>query len=163
MTFLKWWASETVYEACSPDLPFNIASLPDPGALRSQRLIQAAFSTNDLLKNLDEGEIRGVIACMHATTIHQDCSIIQEGTSGAQAYVLEGTSSSLPSSSNIHTPLGILINISSEMTGDQEEARRNSRGYLRLYRSSLTYSLIRSGFLWRLSKGDNVRYLRLKK
>lgn len=81
------------------------------GALRSQRLIQAAFSKNDLLKNLDEGEIRGVIACMYPTAIHQGCSVIQEGTSGAQAYVLEGKSSSLPSSGNIQTPLRILINI----------------------------------------------------
>ncbi|XP_075895078.1 cGMP-dependent protein kinase 1 [Nelusetta ayraudi] len=55
----------------------------------SQRLIQAAFSKNDLLKNLDEEEIRGVIACMYPTTIHQGCSVIQEGTCGAQAYVLE--------------------------------------------------------------------------
>lgn len=49
------------------------------------------------------------------------------------------------------------------MTGDQEEAQQNSRGYLRLYRSSLTYSLITLGFPGRLSKGDDARYLRLKK
>lgn len=49
------------------------------------------------------------------------------------------------------------------MTGDQEEAQRNSRGYPRLYRSFLTYSLIRAGFPGRLSKGDDVRYSRLKK
>lgn len=90
MIFLKLCASETIYEACSSDLPFNIASLPDLGAHRSQRLIQAAFSKNDLLKNLDDGETRGVIACMYPTTIHQGCSVVQEGTSGAQAYVLEG-------------------------------------------------------------------------
>ncbi|XP_040898400.1 cGMP-dependent protein kinase 1 isoform X1 [Toxotes jaculatrix] len=55
----------------------------------SQRLIQAAFLKNDLLKNLDEGEIRAIIACMYPTTINQGCYVIQEGTSGAQAYVLE--------------------------------------------------------------------------
>lgn len=49
------------------------------------------------------------------------------------------------------------------MTGDQEEAQRNRRGYPRLYRSFLTYSLIRAGFPGRLSKGDNVRYSCLKK
>lgn len=59
-------------------------------ALRSQRLIQAAFLKNDLLKNLDEGEIRGVITCMYPTAINQGCSVIQEGAKGAQAYVLEG-------------------------------------------------------------------------
>ncbi|XP_018523812.1 cGMP-dependent protein kinase 1 isoform X1 [Lates calcarifer] len=55
----------------------------------SQRLIQAAFLKNDLLKNLDEGEIRAIVACMYPTTISQGCYVIQEGTSGAQAYVLE--------------------------------------------------------------------------
>nr|XP_046243097.1 cGMP-dependent protein kinase 1 isoform X2 [Scatophagus argus] len=56
---------------------------------QSQRLIQAAFSKNDLLKNLDEGEIRAIIACMYPTPINQGCCVIQEGTSGTQAYVLE--------------------------------------------------------------------------
>uniref|UniRef100_A0A3Q0R6L8 cGMP-dependent protein kinase n=1 Tax=Amphilophus citrinellus TaxID=61819 RepID=A0A3Q0R6L8_AMPCI len=55
----------------------------------SQRLIRAAFLKNDLLKNLDEGEIRAIIACMYSTTINQGCFVIQEGTTGAQAYVLE--------------------------------------------------------------------------
>ncbi|XP_076587090.1 cGMP-dependent protein kinase 1 [Chaetodon auriga] len=55
----------------------------------SQRLIQAAFLKNDLLKNLDEGEIRAIIACMYPTPINQGCYVIQEGTGGAQAYVLE--------------------------------------------------------------------------
>ncbi len=59
---------------------------------RSQRLIQAAFLKNDLLKNLDEGEIRAVTACMYPTAINQGCYVIQEGTNGAQAYVLEGKS-----------------------------------------------------------------------
>ncbi|KAF1389711.1 hypothetical protein PFLUV_G00076320 [Perca fluviatilis] len=55
----------------------------------SQRLIEAAFLKNDLLKNLDEGEIRAVIACMYPTTINQGCYVIQEGANGTQAYVLE--------------------------------------------------------------------------
>ncbi|XP_039477055.1 cGMP-dependent protein kinase 1 isoform X1 [Oreochromis aureus] len=55
----------------------------------SQRLIRASFLRNDLLKHLDEGEIRAIIACMHSTTINQGCYVIQEGTAGAQAYVLE--------------------------------------------------------------------------
>ncbi|KAG7243894.1 hypothetical protein INR49_006049 [Caranx melampygus] len=55
----------------------------------SQRLIQAAFLTNELLKNHDEGEIRAIISCMYPSTINQGCYVIQEGTSGTQAYVLE--------------------------------------------------------------------------
>ncbi|XP_049906886.1 cGMP-dependent protein kinase 1 isoform X1 [Epinephelus moara] len=55
----------------------------------SQRLIQAAFLKNDLLKNLDEGEIRAITACMYPTTINQGCYVAQEGANGAQAYVLE--------------------------------------------------------------------------
>ncbi|XP_036952982.1 cGMP-dependent protein kinase 1 isoform X1 [Acanthopagrus latus] len=58
-------------------------------SLESQRLIQAAFLKNDLLKNLDEGEIRAITACMYPTPINQGCYVIQEGTNGAQAYVLE--------------------------------------------------------------------------
>lgn len=72
-------------------------------AHRSQRLIQAAFSKNDLLKNLDEGEISAIIACMYPTTINQGCCVIQEGTCGAQAYVLEGKSFP-PIYNNIHHP-----------------------------------------------------------
>ncbi|KAM7416560.1 hypothetical protein PAMA_018562 [Pampus argenteus] len=55
----------------------------------SQRLIQAAFLKNDLLKNLEEGEINAIIDCMYSTTIHQGSYVIQEGTNGGQAYVLE--------------------------------------------------------------------------
>lgn len=70
--------------------PANLISFPH--VLRSQRLIRASFLRNDLLKHLDEGEIRAIIACMHSTTINQGCYVIQEGTAGAQAYVLEGKS-----------------------------------------------------------------------
>ncbi|XP_034726767.1 cGMP-dependent protein kinase 1 [Etheostoma cragini] len=55
----------------------------------SQRLIETAFLKNDLLKSLDEGELRAVIACMYPTTVSQGCYVIQEGANGAQAYVLE--------------------------------------------------------------------------
>ncbi|KAK1892887.1 Long-chain-fatty-acid--CoA ligase 1 [Dissostichus eleginoides] len=55
----------------------------------SQRLIQAAFSKNALLKNLDEGEVRAITACMCPSTINQGCYVVQEGAGGAQAYVLE--------------------------------------------------------------------------
>ncbi|XP_068994902.1 cGMP-dependent protein kinase 1 [Embiotoca jacksoni] len=55
----------------------------------TQRLIQAAFLKSDLLKNLDEGDLRAIVACMYRTTINQGCYVIQEGTIGAQAYVLE--------------------------------------------------------------------------
>ncbi|XP_060928051.1 cGMP-dependent protein kinase 1 [Limanda limanda] len=55
----------------------------------SHRLIQAAFLKSDLLKNLDEGEIVAVIACMYPTIINQGCCVFQEGTAGTQAYVLE--------------------------------------------------------------------------
>uniref|UniRef100_A0A672IK82 cGMP-dependent protein kinase n=1 Tax=Salarias fasciatus TaxID=181472 RepID=A0A672IK82_SALFA len=56
---------------------------------RSRRLIQAALVKNDLLKNLDEGEMSAITACMYRATINQGCSVIQEGATGAQAYVLE--------------------------------------------------------------------------
>ncbi|XP_047237913.1 cGMP-dependent protein kinase 1 isoform X1 [Girardinichthys multiradiatus] len=55
----------------------------------SRRLIQAAFLKNDLFKNHDEEEIKAITACMHRTTINQGCFVIQEGTSGDQAFVLE--------------------------------------------------------------------------
>lgn len=84
-------AYDTVFKAFN-GLLFNVASCLH--ALRSQRLIQAAFLKNDLLKNLDEGEIRAITACMYPTPINQGCYVIQEGTNGAQAYVLEGKSSS---------------------------------------------------------------------
>ncbi|KAM7391854.1 hypothetical protein PAMP_022509 [Pampus punctatissimus] len=60
----------------------------------SQRLIHAAFLKNDLLKSLDEGEINAIIDCMYSTTIHQGCDVIQEGTNGGQAYVLEALTDS---------------------------------------------------------------------
>uniref|UniRef100_UPI003AAE3D6B cGMP-dependent protein kinase 1 n=1 Tax=Centroberyx gerrardi TaxID=166262 RepID=UPI003AAE3D6B len=55
----------------------------------SQRLIQAALLKNDLLKNLDGGQIRAIMACVYPTNISQGCCVVQEGTNGALAYVLE--------------------------------------------------------------------------
>lgn len=34
--------------------------------------------------------MRAIIACMYSTSISQGGCVIQEGTSGAEAYVLEG-------------------------------------------------------------------------
>uniref|UniRef100_A0A665WEB9 cGMP-dependent protein kinase n=1 Tax=Echeneis naucrates TaxID=173247 RepID=A0A665WEB9_ECHNA len=67
----------------------SAVSFPTFNALRSQRLIQAAFLKNELLKNHSDGEITAIIACMYPTTINQGSYVIQEGTSGTQAYVLE--------------------------------------------------------------------------
>ncbi|XP_013879300.1 cGMP-dependent protein kinase 1 [Austrofundulus limnaeus] len=55
----------------------------------SRRLIQAAFRKNDLLRNLAEGEIRAITACMYRTSVSQGCVVIQEGATGDQAFVLE--------------------------------------------------------------------------
>ncbi|XP_034025863.1 cGMP-dependent protein kinase 1 isoform X3 [Thalassophryne amazonica] len=81
----------TICEPLSPDL-VTVSLLPDKSCEKSQRsqmMIQAAFMKSDLLKNLDEGEIRAVTACMVSITIHRGCCVIQEGTRGAQAYILE--------------------------------------------------------------------------
>uniref|UniRef100_A0A3Q2PW03 Cyclic nucleotide-binding domain-containing protein n=1 Tax=Fundulus heteroclitus TaxID=8078 RepID=A0A3Q2PW03_FUNHE len=83
-----------ISEPFSPD-PMTFASVSYRScdkSQESQRLIQSAFWKNDLLKNLDEEEIRAVTACMHRATINQGCFVVQEGTSGDQAFVLEGKS-----------------------------------------------------------------------
>ncbi|KAG7489251.1 cGMP-dependent protein kinase 1-like [Solea senegalensis] len=80
-----------ISEPFSPD-PVTLVMLSQRSCDKtqaSQRLIQAALLKNDLLKNLGEGEIAAIITCMYPTTINQGCFVIQEGTSGAQAYVLE--------------------------------------------------------------------------
>uniref|UniRef100_A0A1A8NH50 cGMP-dependent protein kinase n=1 Tax=Nothobranchius pienaari TaxID=704102 RepID=A0A1A8NH50_9TELE len=56
---------------------------------QESKLIQAALLKNDLLKNLAEEEIRAIAACVHPTTINKGCVVIQEGTTGDQAFVLE--------------------------------------------------------------------------
>ncbi|XP_037535888.1 cGMP-dependent protein kinase 1 [Nematolebias whitei] len=55
----------------------------------AQGLIQVAFRKSDLLKNLAEGEIGAITACMSRTSISQGCVVIQEGATGDQAFVLE--------------------------------------------------------------------------
>ncbi|XP_027888493.1 cGMP-dependent protein kinase 1 isoform X2 [Xiphophorus couchianus] len=80
-----------ISEPFSPD-PMTIAVVSHRSCDKSQesrRLIQAALLKNDLLKNLDEEEIKAVTACMHRATINQGCFVFQEGTSGDQAFVLE--------------------------------------------------------------------------
>ncbi|XP_061585923.1 cGMP-dependent protein kinase 1 isoform X2 [Cololabis saira] len=80
-----------ISEPFSPD-PVTIAMVSQRSCNKSQesrRLIQAAFMKNDLLRSLDEEEIRAVTACMYRCTINQGCSVIQEGTVGDQAFVLE--------------------------------------------------------------------------
>ncbi|XP_061763236.1 cGMP-dependent protein kinase 1 [Nerophis ophidion] len=54
-----------------------------------QEVIQAAFLKSDLLKNLDEDEARAVAAVMYLAIVHHGCRVIQEGSGGSQAYVLE--------------------------------------------------------------------------
>ncbi|KAM4745172.1 cGMP-dependent protein kinase 1 [Anableps anableps] len=80
-----------ISEPFSPDLmTFAVVSHRScDKSQESKRLIQAAFLKNDLLKNLDEEEIKAVTACMRRTTINQGCFVIQEGASGDQAFVLE--------------------------------------------------------------------------
>ncbi|XP_012718724.2 cGMP-dependent protein kinase 1 [Fundulus heteroclitus] len=80
-----------ISEPFSPD-PMTFASVSYRScdkSQESQRLIRSAFWKNDLLKNLDEEEMRAVTACMHRASINQGCFVVQEGTSGDQAFVLE--------------------------------------------------------------------------
>ncbi|XP_014837734.1 PREDICTED: cGMP-dependent protein kinase 1-like isoform X1 [Poecilia mexicana] len=80
-----------ISEPFSPD-PMTIAVVSHRSCDKSQesrRLIQAALLKNDLLKNLDEEEIKAVTACMRRATINQGCFVFQEGTTGDQAFVLE--------------------------------------------------------------------------
>ncbi|XP_061529451.1 cGMP-dependent protein kinase 1 isoform X4 [Phycodurus eques] len=66
----------------------NLANFCDKNQ-ECQKLIQAAFLKSNFLRNLDEDETRAVTACMHLTAIHHSCCVIQEGTSGSQAYVVQ--------------------------------------------------------------------------
>ncbi|XP_077377579.1 cGMP-dependent protein kinase 1 isoform X2 [Festucalex cinctus] len=54
-----------------------------------QKLIQASFLKSNLLRNLDDDETRAVAACMQLTAVHHGCCVIQEGTGGSQAYVVQ--------------------------------------------------------------------------
>uniref|UniRef100_A0A3B3WXT4 cGMP-dependent protein kinase n=1 Tax=Poecilia mexicana TaxID=48701 RepID=A0A3B3WXT4_9TELE len=63
---------------------------------RSRRLIQAALLKNDLLKNLDEEEIKAVTACMRRATINQGCFtnysdgdyVFRQGAVGDTFYII---------------------------------------------------------------------------
>uniref|UniRef100_A0A3Q2CS01 cGMP-dependent protein kinase n=1 Tax=Cyprinodon variegatus TaxID=28743 RepID=A0A3Q2CS01_CYPVA len=77
-----------ISEPITPEL-MTFAVVSHRSCDKSQELIQAAFLKNDLLKNLDEEEIKAVTACMQRTAINQGCFVIQEGSSGDQAFVLE--------------------------------------------------------------------------
>ncbi|XP_061623319.1 cGMP-dependent protein kinase 1 isoform X2 [Phyllopteryx taeniolatus] len=66
----------------------NLATFCDKNQ-ECQKLIQAAFLKSNFLRNLDEDETRAVTTCMHLTAIHHSCCVIQEGTSGSQAYVVQ--------------------------------------------------------------------------
>lgn len=68
----------------------SVASLSSLCVIRSQSLIQAGLLKNDLLKNLDEGEMRAVTSCTYRCSINQNCTLIQEGSAGEQAFILEG-------------------------------------------------------------------------
>ncbi|XP_077418430.1 cGMP-dependent protein kinase 1 [Vanacampus margaritifer] len=66
----------------------NLFSLCDKNQ-ECQKLIQGAFLKSNLLRNLDEDETRAVTACMQLTAVHHGCCVIQEGSSGSQAYVVQ--------------------------------------------------------------------------
>uniref|UniRef100_A0A8C6WV42 Cyclic nucleotide-binding domain-containing protein n=1 Tax=Neogobius melanostomus TaxID=47308 RepID=A0A8C6WV42_9GOBI len=55
----------------------------------SQRLISAAFQKSDLLKHLDDREIKAILPCMYPAAINQGCYVFKEETIGTQAYVVE--------------------------------------------------------------------------
>ncbi|RVE68422.1 hypothetical protein OJAV_G00091250 [Oryzias javanicus] len=80
-----------ISEPFIPD-PVTLARISHKSCDKSQQsrsLIQAALLKNDLLKNLDEGEMRAVTSCLRRCSINQSCSVIQEGSTGEQAFILE--------------------------------------------------------------------------
>lgn len=87
-----YWVHNNSLSLYNISIALKWCSLFSPHVSRSQQLIKAAFLKNDLLKNLNDREIKAVITCMYPTTINQDCYVIQEGTTGAQAYILDGKS-----------------------------------------------------------------------
>ncbi|XP_061673228.1 cGMP-dependent protein kinase 1 isoform X4 [Syngnathoides biaculeatus] len=76
-----------ISESFTPD-SMNPATFCDKNQ-ECQKLIQVAFLKSNLLSNLDEDETRAVTACMHLTAVHHSCCVIQEGSSGSQAYVVQ--------------------------------------------------------------------------
>ncbi|XP_049619653.1 cGMP-dependent protein kinase 1 [Syngnathus scovelli] len=66
----------------------NVFTLCDKNQ-ECQKLIQTAFLKSNLLKNLDGDETRAVTASMQLTAFHHGCCVIQEGSGGSQAYVVQ--------------------------------------------------------------------------
>uniref|UniRef100_A0A8C7ZH30 cGMP-dependent protein kinase n=1 Tax=Oryzias sinensis TaxID=183150 RepID=A0A8C7ZH30_9TELE len=80
-----------ISEPFSPD-PVTLARISHKSCDKSQQsqsLIQAGLLKNDLLKNLDEGEMRAVTSWTYRCSINQNCTVIQEGSTGEQAFILE--------------------------------------------------------------------------
>ncbi|XP_040928394.1 cGMP-dependent protein kinase 1 isoform X2 [Betta splendens] len=75
--------------ALDPVAVARVSNRNGDASQESQRLVRAAIMKNDLLKNLGQREIGGIVACVHPTTVKQGCCVLQEQTKGAQAYVLE--------------------------------------------------------------------------
>ncbi|XP_056136007.1 cGMP-dependent protein kinase 1 [Lampris incognitus] len=79
-----------ISEPFDPDL--MTVKIPNRGcdkSQESQRLIQASFLKNDFFKHLDGGQIRAVVDCIYPTTVKQGCCVIEEGSEGALAYILD--------------------------------------------------------------------------
>ncbi|XP_005111335.2 cGMP-dependent protein kinase 1 [Aplysia californica] len=55
----------------------------------SKELIRQAILDNDFMKNLDMGQIREIVDCMHPVENQKDSIIIKEGDVGSLVYVME--------------------------------------------------------------------------
>lgn len=42
------------------------------------------------MKHLEDGQIEGIVGCMHPVEYDTDCFIIKEGDIGSEVFVLEG-------------------------------------------------------------------------
>ncbi|KAK3774776.1 hypothetical protein RRG08_019639 [Elysia crispata] len=58
-------------------------------AERSKEMIKSAILDNDFMKNLDLGQIREIVDCMHPLENPKDSTIIKEGDVGSLVYVME--------------------------------------------------------------------------
>ncbi|XP_077571147.1 cGMP-dependent protein kinase 1 [Stigmatopora nigra] len=57
--------------------------------LECHKLMECAFSKSDLLRNLDQDQTKAVTAGARPVAVHRDFCVIQEGTFGSQAYVVQ--------------------------------------------------------------------------
>lgn len=55
----------------------------------SRDLIKQAILDNDFMKNLEMGQIREIVDCMHPVEYNKDSMIIKEGDVGSLVYVME--------------------------------------------------------------------------